>query len=588
MASLTRRGLLHAGSLIGCTLSGSVAQSAMATQQRTGATLVASDDGAQPVAGDRQGQGFNSIEALRAADWLHPGDVALVWGWRHAGDGGGGLWLVGQDGSADDPCCVPLANGHFARLGHQTRHDVRQVGIFTDTSGSDVAARILALTRHAIRGGGGIIEFAQSIGCDNIIFPEIPEEARVTFEMQTGASITPTDPRVGVFMWRFRKGSRNTYPSFKNIRIWGRRRNRLKCNGILIEPTNYMTIDNCSAHWIEGCAWQIEGANNSRIDITTFKCGTADGVYAQNFTGNLAKGNTCNDLVLQGTTEQDLHGINIEGSVIIRDGSSLKLHGGPKTLRALRIHRCGSFALRVYASQSWNRDGFILITDAKNTAREVLVVDRHRTQHATRGKLVIDTMFNIKWAGKGAAAWCVLDLQSPGSFVSLEGHINNQLKPKQPDSKYHHFQIVGPGMKHVTYDLSGLRFDSSASPSRRVLDERRPVRGRDNRALSADTLPGPLTRTGSDIKDGKLDLRGASFVDIDLDTPATVGTFLMDLDQQCTICAPSGKLTVSHSDTMRLASSTDFQMAPGSTLTLRRAGSKRFHEISRAATEKPA
>ncbi len=587
MSPLTRRRLLHAGSLIGCSLSAAAATAAPASGTRNEADpiLVAAGNNAGPDAANSATPGFQSVRTLQAADWLSTGEVALIWGWGRPGDGGGGLWLVTEEGSDRDPCCVALANGKFAWLAHQTRHDVRQIGIFEDTPGAEVAARLLALTHHMVRGGGGIIEMTQSIGCDNVEFPEIPEEARITYEMQAGARITPTNPQPGVFMWTFAKGENNTYPSFKNIKVWGRRPNRLRCNGILIQPTNQMTIDNCSAHWIEGCAWQIEGANNSRIDITTYKCGTEDGVYAQNFTGNLAKGNTCNDLVLQGTTEQDLFGINIEGSVIIRDGSSLKLHGGPQTLRALRLHRCGSFALRVYASQSWNREGFILISDAENEAREVMVVDRHKAQHTTRGKLVIDTMFNIKWAGEGSAAWCVLDLQSPGSFVSLEGLINKQLKPRKQGGRYHHFRIVGPGVKRVTYDLSGLRFANDAKPSRRLLDDRKPVRRRNSRALTADALPGPLTRTDADVENGKVDLRGASFVDIDLEAPAEVRAFNMDIDQQCTICAPNGNLTVVSSDAMHLSNSADFQMAPGSTLTLRRAGSKRFVEISRSATE---
>ncbi|MCV6596026.1 MAG: hypothetical protein OIF40_02930, partial [Mangrovicoccus sp.] len=260
---------------------------------------------------------FADSKALRAAQWLRPGDLVDTAGRFAPGDGGGARWQIQAEGPADRFCTLALENGLFARLAYASRYDMRQAGIFSDTSGDETAKALLRLTEHAIAGGGGVIEIPQPITCGNITFPQIPQRASVTFHMQPGVWIRPSNPQPGVFMWDFDAGDWNTYPHFFNIRITGDKKSRSQCNGIRVGPTNYMTVDNCVAQFIDGCAWQIEGANNSRIDITTFKCGTEDGIYAQTYTGNTRKNFPSNDLVLQGSSEQDYYGINLEGSVII-------------------------------------------------------------------------------------------------------------------------------------------------------------------------------------------------------------------------------------------------------------------------------
>jgi len=554
--------------------------------QEDGASLVKIGDGrvwsetpplADPFA-------FTDVKALRRARWLRTGDLARCAGRFAPGDGGAAHWHITSDGPGDRFCTLALENGLFARLAHASQYDMRQAGIFTDTPGPETAQALLSLTEHAIAGGGGIIEIPRPITCNNITFPQIPQRASITFRMQPGVWMRPGNPKPGVFLWDFDPGEWNTYPNFINIRIAGDKKSRTACNGIRIGPTNGMTIDNCVAQFIDGCAWQIEGANNSRIDITTFKCGTKDGVYAQTYTGNTRKNFPSNDLVLQGSSEQDYYGINLEGSVIIREGSAIKLHGGPEVRRALRIHRCASFALKVYASQRWTREGFILITDEASSSGERFVVTRETQGNNTRGTLDIQTMYNIRWMGQENAAWCVVDLQSPSSFLVLRGRIDRQAKPAGPEASYHHFRIMGPGNNGVSLDLEGLQFSRNVAPNTRLRDDRDPEPRHRNHVLRLSTPPDETPRLGEgDLGKGPLDLRGLSFVDLAPNSKRRITRITMTPGQHCTICAPEGRVEIKDSPGLALAGTKSFAMKPGATLSLYCAAPDRIVEISRSA-----
>ncbi|WP_424930554.1 hypothetical protein [Amaricoccus tamworthensis] len=526
---------------------------------------------------------FADIRALVSAGWLTVGDIAITEGRGSAGDGGGARWHIESGGGADGFCRLALTNGLFARLAYGTLYDVRQAGALPGTDGAEVARSILSLTHHAIAGGGGTIEIAHRIGCHNIIFPPIPQEASVTFRMTPGALVTPTDPQTGTFMWDFPRGDWNTYPNFVNIRVFGDRDKRPVCNGIRVGPTNGMTIDNCFGQFIAGCAWQIEGANNSRIDIVTYKCGTVDGVYAQNYTANASKDNSFNDIVLQGSTEQDFHGINLEGAAVVREGSSLKLHGGPEVIRALRIHRCSSFALRVYTTFQWTGDGFIHVSDAGSSDHEKLLVETETQSRNTRGTLEIDTLYNVQWAGTGAADWCVIDLQNAASFLVVKGRIDRQATPVEADTDYCHFRIAGPGNNGVTLDFDGLRFAGNVDRARRLRDERDlHVRQRNHALAPTARAAAPPVLEEADVLGGRLALKGASFVDFVPEKMTELRDFVMETGQFCTIMAPYGKVSVRNTKSVILAGSRNFTMGRGATLTLYCAGPDRIVEIARS------
>ncbi|ETX16726.1 hypothetical protein OCH239_01305 [Roseivivax halodurans JCM 10272] len=518
---------------------------------------------------------FDSAAAFADAEGLAPGDVVVLLGRREALDGGGALWQVAATGNPDDICAIALRNGHVGRLAHQSCQDVRAAGVFPDTPGDRVAAALVALTRHVIAGGGGVIRMSQPIRSGSAVFPRIPERSPVAFEMVGGGQVSPADPQPGRFMWDFDDGGGITFPTFRNIMVTGTRQERPRGNGIRIGPSNRMTIANCFGRFIDGCAWQIEGANNAQIDIVTYECGSEDGTYAQNHLQHRDRNKGPNDIVLSGTTERDRYGINIEGAAILRNGSALKLHGSPHTRRALRLHRCNSFDLRVYASQTWVGDGFITVTDA---GAEEAGLTKHRAALGvnSRGTLSIATMFNVRYAGRDRGHWCVVDLQRPGSYLRLRGDILPQAEPVHGGADYRHLRIAGPGHPMATIDLGDLRWPATADRARFLADDREP-----RERTSALAVQAEAGAPAAEIIDGVLDMRNIGF--IDLAPTASAGLRRVDLEpgQTGTLCSPKGAVVVRDTDVLRLAGGKDFEMTPGSTLTLIGAGSRGAHEIAR-------
>jgi hypothetical protein len=322
------------------------------------------------------------------------------------------------------------------------------------------------------------------------------------------------------------------------------------------------------------------------VDITTFRCGSEDGTYAQNYVADTRRGIGCNDIVLEGTTEDDFFGINIEAAAIIRDGSAIKLHGGSNTRRALRLHRCLAFALEIIASQRWNADGFIHVSDAANTSGERLVAVAERGGQNTSGRLVIDTMSNIRWGGPAVSdpgeipGWCVLDLQDPASAVMVTGLVHPQARPVEENARYVHLRIAGPGNPGVTCDIDGLRFANRVARAVRLQDNRRaPIVAR-GRTLGAQDADPVAPQSFSSLRNGRIDLRGHDFVDIE--RGVEISQILLEIGQTCTICAPMGEVRVQNGDMLRLAGGRDVEMNPDTTLTLRRVAPDRIHEIARS------
>lgn len=522
---------------------------------------------------------LDSVSDLARTDWLSAGDLVRVAGRRAPGDGGHATWILSTGIEPDGYCRIATKSGLTAHLLPEPTTDIRAAGIFADTRGDLTSRALLSLVHRMIEAGGGTILVAERIVCTNTVFPPVPHGAAITVEMLPSAHVRPSNPDPDVFLWDFPAGPKGkTSVHFRNVTVWGGR-DRPAANGIRIGPTNRMVIDNCSAHWLAGCGWRIEGAFNARIDLTTVHCGTPDGTYAQNFVTHAETGKVCNDIVLSGTTEQDSHGINLEGGVILRTGSSLKLHGGPETLRALRVHCCASFDLRVIASQDWNGDGFILVSDAKNGIGETLRAPAPEVPRVTRGTLAIDTMYNIRWSGTGHGDWCLVDLQTPGSYLALSGLLGAQRDPQHAGAPYSHLAIQGPGKPGVTIGLDGLRFAADVHPGLRMRDARDPASGRPGHPQPAEPATRVLTR--DDMTRGGFDLRGARFVDISLEDELTIETLLMEDGQSCTLCAPNGGLTLMHSEALRLSGSRPVTFSPHAVLTLVCAGPGRIYEISR-------
>lgn len=558
--TLSRRGLLVDGALAATLMPASLASAATAQ----GAPL----------------RIFEHVDGLMETPDLAPGEIAAVLGRRTPLDGGGALWWIRHSGIADNAICLPLANGLFACLQHLPRHDLRQAGGFADTDGATTGAALVALTRHLIEGGGGTLEIAEPIMCDNIVFPEIPLTAPVTFEMTGSGRVTPSDPRPGVFMWDFPAISMVISPRFRNIELSGLPPERMACNGIRIGASNRLRVENCFGRFIDGCAWQIEGPNNARIEIRTYECGNAEGLFAQQIVTSADRNKLPNDLVLQGTSERDIHGIKIVGGAIIREGSAIKLHGSPRTRHALRLHRCNAFDLTVYASSPWTEDGFIHITDHLGDPDNPDVTSS-KVGKNTRGRLRIATMFNVRFAGQGRKSWCLVDLQTPASYIALAGDIMAQAAPVQAGADFRYFRIAGPGNPGVTVDYDDLRFAGNIDTARRLQDDRTPetiAKGRSHPMQGANTT---ARFTETDISGGRLDCTGIAHAVLALSEPAMLETLALGVDQACTLVVTGKSLTVRASPGLRTRDNHDAELPRGGAISFLRAGAGAVLEIGR-------
>ena len=380
---------------------------------------------------------FDTVAAMAAdSAALSAGETVLCVGRDAGGDGGGAIWIISSSGTADGHVVLNLGNGLFATLGKQSenQYDLRQAGAFAATSGAEVATKLRALFTHMSTRGGGELHLTENYDCHNIVFPpNVTEENAIWIRQKLWTKITPSDPIPGTFVWDFpTTGTGLSHVFFEGIYLRGAANFSTVCNGIRVGPINQGRMLDCRAHFIVGTAFYIAGYNNSRVDLSTFKCGQASsGRYAQVFTASAQKGNTCNDIVYEGATERDELGISFEGTHLLRTGSSIKLHGGDEVRRALRVLRCLGFDLEAICSQNWganNNSEFIWIGDNGNvgTHGELPNELSSSVPQNTNGRLTINTMHNVSYQGTGTGNWCVVDLGTSPSQLKIEGLIRRQ------------------------------------------------------------------------------------------------------------------------------------------------------------------
>ena len=389
---------------------------------------------------------FDTVAAMVAgAASLSDGTMADTRSHTTVGDGGGASWII-TDGvsppTADGITVHNLGGDKRASLARwpSGEYDVRSVGVFgsgnpnTSTSGADVSTRLSSLFAYMSSRGGGTIYLPENISCANTVFEaDVSEENAILFKQKLWTKIFPSNPVAGTYVWDFpTTGTNLSHVFFEGIYLRGESDFSTVCNGIRVGPINQGRMVNCRAHFIVGTAFYISGYNNSRVDLTTFKCGQASsGRYAQVFTASSQKGNTCNDIVYSGATERDELGISFEGTHLLRTESSIKLHGGDEVRRALRVLRCLGFDLEAICSQNWGANSnseFIWIGDNGNVGTHGEVPDQVSSSvpQNTNGRLTINTMHNVSYQGTGTGNWCVVDLGASPSQLKLEGLIRRQ------------------------------------------------------------------------------------------------------------------------------------------------------------------
>ena len=239
---------------------------------------------------------------------------------------------------------------------------------------------------------------------------------------------------------------------------------RASFHGIRICSTNQLIIRDCYGRFVDGTAWQLERAHNSKIDIRTYKCGSSDegahSVLISGTLGNFAgqEDAVFNDTVIAGMTEQDYLGWKIENGLVVRPESSMKVHGGPNSTRSLHLHRINNGAMSIYPTLGFDSDAFIMISDAGGAESQTIPVQT--ASEPTRFNLNIIGNNNIRYFGRGAGALIAIDCAIQSSQIILSGDL---LKNVQTEGEYRYVRLVAPGNARAEVDLSDLKFQDDNS-----------------------------------------------------------------------------------------------------------------------------
>lgn len=269
-----------------------------------------------------------------------------------------------------------------------------------------------------------------------------------------------------IWMMEFGKDDEAGYLGFSGIDVVAPAApERAKFNGIRVCSTNQLIVRDCYSRFVDGTAWQLERAHNSKIDIRSYKCGSADdGLHSVLISGTLGafeddEDAVFNDAVIVGFTEQDFLGWKIENGLVIRPESSIKVHGGPGATRSLHLHRINNGAMSVYPTLGFDSDAFMVISDAGSAEKQTIPIQN--ASEPTRFNLNIISNNNIRNFGKKSAALLAIDCATPTSRVIVTGDV---LKNVEREGSYKYVRLVGPGNANAEVDLSGLRFqDEDAS-----------------------------------------------------------------------------------------------------------------------------
>ena len=109
---------------------------------------------------------YNTVAEMTAdsANILAQGfSSAFLMGRDAAGDGGMAIWLISNSGTANGHNVLDIGNGLFATLGKHSVYTMAMVGAFASTSGSNFAAKMLALfTQMSTTGGGDTLHYRDS------------------------------------------------------------------------------------------------------------------------------------------------------------------------------------------------------------------------------------------------------------------------------------------------------------------------------------------------------------------------------------------------------------------------------------------
>lgn len=238
------------------------------------------------------------------------------------------------------------------------------------------------------------------------------------------------------------------------------------CNGLRVAPTNRMELKVDARH-LTGYGVRLDRPWNCSADVITYSCGspTANSLL---IAASPVDGAPPNDVLLTGTTEQDVLGWRVDNLSAMRLGSTLKIHGGSGTIRPLHLHNVGSGELSILQTNIFSANEHVLISDELSSVHRSLV-DSTGTERM-RFSLTVQTQSNLSATGGGGGYAVAVDIGNPTSELLIDGFVGTTL-----DATTRGIQLVAPGVYGAVVDLSGLRFLDTSDPSYRIVDERTAV-----------------------------------------------------------------------------------------------------------------
>ena len=327
--------------------------------------------------------------------------------------------------------------------------------------------------------------------CENIQFRRSSRTVRVV--AHPSASIQPSDPRPGTFMWDFLSEGSVTNVELESLRITGpiaRDTPREAFNGIRVGSSNYLRVIGCHGRFVKGTALKLVRNHNSVVDLRTFKCGCSEsGRFALHVTGDEEADAAFNDVRISGTSEQDQLGWLFEAGTLLLGTERLKLHGrrDGKSMRVLQIHRVSSFDLAVETTLGWSGTSMVHVSDAGSGDGVVLQNNVPSSMRITRGNLDIKPLHTLQpdQGGQGSQDMLTVDLATPGSALTVTGTLTALARSPESKTDYALVGLAAPGNRGVHLDLTGLKV--GGVDRHRLLDDRRT----DSRTLTLPVMASP-------------------------------------------------------------------------------------------------
>lgn len=336
---------------------------------------------------------YATVAAMKAAAGRSVGDVVYTRGCLADRDGGGALWqALPENTETAIPYFIENASGspvqwHLIPTGGEIT--ALQAGIrpaptygqVVGTTNRDRAVSAFHYCTQHLPGGGFAIE-----GGDFDFYPtDFPHsEVPPRFYNRGGPNVNRIRPDQnfnwnGEHIWQMGDptGDKQGFYMVDDLNFAAKKGEDTYCVGLIAHRTNRGHV-RANAKWLTGGGFRFYGTYNGIIDVVTFECGSQFGgedhfatLIGPHPTAIKADGAQGNDIKIYITSEQDVCGILLQGSVLLRSSAPWKIHGSGDAHRAqvpLRIMGCPDFRIAIQTTRGFNGKSHVEILDNKNSA----------------------------------------------------------------------------------------------------------------------------------------------------------------------------------------------------------------------------